>query len=63
MMGWSESNIVRFPDKNVGSYSFTNMLSVRVADFEVIRDGVVVCGRRVFEYIKSKKYDRSLFIS
>ena len=30
------------------------MLSIRVADFKVIGDGVVICGRRVFEYIKSK---------
>ena len=36
------------------------MLSIRVADFEVIRDGAVNYGRRVFEYIKSKKYDMSL---
>ena len=50
----SESYIVRFPGKNVGSFSFTNMLSTRVTDFEVIRDGVVICGRRVFECTKSK---------
>ena len=56
----SENDIVRFPDKKVWSYSFTNMLSIRVADFEVIRDGVVVYGRKVFEYFKSKKSDMSL---
>ena len=53
-------------DKYIGSYlqiyniAFTNMLSVGVADFEVIRYGVAICGKRVFEYIKSKDYDRSL---
>ena len=30
---------------------------------EVIQDGVVICGGRVFEYIKSKKSDTSLSIS
>ena len=60
MSGSSENDIVRFPDKKVWSYSFTNMLSIRVADFEVIRDGVVVYGRKVFEYFKSKKSDMSL---
>ena len=30
------------------------MLSVGVADFEVIRYGVAICGKRVFEYINLK---------
>ena len=51
---------MRFTDKYVGSYLqiynivLTNMLSVRVADFEVIRYGVAICGKRVFEYINLK---------
>ena len=52
---WSESYNVKFSDKSVGSYSLT----IRIADFKVIGDGVVICGKREFKYIKSKKSDTS----
>ena len=53
-MRWSESDVVKLPDKNVGSYSFTSMLSIRVTDFEFIWDGVVICGTEVLNTLNLK---------
>ena len=39
-----------------------NILSIRVADVAVVRIGLRKCGRRRDKYIKSRKFEISLFV-